>query len=173
MTASNHALTGAVIALTIKQPALALPLAFLSHFVLDALPHFGWDSDIFKRNQSKLFWTVLVVDILLLFTSFILITLETQIISRATIIISMVLAISPDFAWVYRWFQEIKTRQHAPGNFTSKFHSRIQWCERPWGIVVEVAWFGALLTVLYKLIWKLRIVNNPSTSSGWISDEDN
>ena len=32
---------GAVIAFTVKKPLLALPLAVLSHFVLDSIPHFG------------------------------------------------------------------------------------------------------------------------------------
>jgi hypothetical protein len=33
---------GAIIALAISQPLIALPLAFVSHFVLDALPHYGY-----------------------------------------------------------------------------------------------------------------------------------
>src|SRR5437868_4335098 len=41
MTWLNHAATGALIAVVIKNPAVALPAAFLSHFVIDILPH--WD----------------------------------------------------------------------------------------------------------------------------------
>ncbi|MFZ1324307.1 MAG: hypothetical protein WAQ57_04090 [Candidatus Saccharimonadales bacterium] len=37
----NHAAAGAGIALAVRQPLLALPLALASHFVLDALPHYG------------------------------------------------------------------------------------------------------------------------------------
>ena len=49
MTATNHALTGATIATLVRQPYLAIPLAFLSHFFCDALPHF----DIkFKFEES-------------------------------------------------------------------------------------------------------------------------
>ena len=51
MTAPNHALTGALIGLTISNPALALPLAFLSHLVCDAIPHY----DPAERNVAKLF----------------------------------------------------------------------------------------------------------------------
>ena len=40
MTATNHALTGAIIGFTVVAP-LAFLVAILSHFVLDAIPHFG------------------------------------------------------------------------------------------------------------------------------------
>jgi hypothetical protein len=43
MTGFNHGMAGAVIALTVKQPVLAVPLAFLSHFATDMIPHFGLD----------------------------------------------------------------------------------------------------------------------------------
>ena len=33
MRATNHALTGAIIGLTVQNPWVALPAAFLSHFV--------------------------------------------------------------------------------------------------------------------------------------------
>jgi hypothetical protein len=39
MLSTPHLLTGAAIVLTVPQPELSLPLAFLSHFVLDAIPH--------------------------------------------------------------------------------------------------------------------------------------
>jgi hypothetical protein len=42
MTATNHAITGAIIAVVIDKPVIALPLALLSHFAQDALPHFGY-----------------------------------------------------------------------------------------------------------------------------------
>lgn len=45
MTLTTHAVAGAAIAGTLSAyPVLALPLAFLSHFLLDAIPH--WDYDL-------------------------------------------------------------------------------------------------------------------------------
>ena len=60
---TNHMVTGAVIALVVKQPALALPLAFLSHFVLDALPHYGerGEEQMFSRLTRAVIVTDLVV----------------------------------------------------------------------------------------------------------------
>lgn len=59
MTATNHALAGMLIAVTIKQPALALPLALLSHLLLDFIPHFGDDT---AKPWNKTFLTILGID---------------------------------------------------------------------------------------------------------------
>ena len=46
MLVTNHVLSGAVVGAAVRRPALALPLGIGSHFVLDAVPHWGkWDSD--------------------------------------------------------------------------------------------------------------------------------
>jgi hypothetical protein len=39
---TNHLLAGAAIAYAIDKPLPVLLLAFASHFVMDALPHFGY-----------------------------------------------------------------------------------------------------------------------------------
>ncbi|OGY25256.1 MAG: hypothetical protein A2864_01265 [Candidatus Woykebacteria bacterium RIFCSPHIGHO2_01_FULL_39_12] len=41
MLSTPHLLTGAAIVKLIPEPTIALPVAFASHFVLDAIPH--WD----------------------------------------------------------------------------------------------------------------------------------
>jgi len=50
MLESLHSLTGAVIAYKIGNPALALPLAFLSHFATDLLPH--WNPEIYNEKKK-------------------------------------------------------------------------------------------------------------------------
>ena len=45
-----HAAVGAAIAAKIPNPAIALPLAFASHFVLDTLPH--WNPHFFTETQK-------------------------------------------------------------------------------------------------------------------------
>jgi hypothetical protein len=59
MTGFNHGMTGAAIALAVKQPALAVPLAFLSHFVTDMIPHFGLNE---QELFSKRFNLILFAD---------------------------------------------------------------------------------------------------------------
>lgn len=51
MTATAHALVSGAIAAAIGDPALVLPLAFVSHFLMDAVPH--WDIGTNWRTRSK------------------------------------------------------------------------------------------------------------------------
>src|SRR5487761_1750853 len=41
MRAINHALTGAFIGLVVGEPLVAVPVAVASHYVMDAIPHYG------------------------------------------------------------------------------------------------------------------------------------
>src|SRR5690348_3620935 len=60
MTGYNHAMTGVAIALAVRQPLLAAPLAFASHFLLDITPHFG-GTPIYEYGH-KLFPYVIIGD---------------------------------------------------------------------------------------------------------------
>ena len=51
MTATAHALVGGAIAASISNPALGLPLAAISHPILDMIPH--WDLGIGWRKKNK------------------------------------------------------------------------------------------------------------------------
>jgi hypothetical protein len=51
MTATGHAVIGTVIAAKLGNPALAIPIAFASHFLADALPH--WDTGTNRHKKSK------------------------------------------------------------------------------------------------------------------------
>jgi hypothetical protein len=46
-----HATAGGIIAYKIGSPLLSLPLAFLSHFLLDLLPH--WNPSLTKEKKNK------------------------------------------------------------------------------------------------------------------------
>src|SRR5580698_2100335 len=63
MRAINHALTGAIIGLTIGEPLVAAPVAFVSHFVCDAIPHFGVSG--WRDIKTTWFRRLLVVDFVL------------------------------------------------------------------------------------------------------------
>ena len=51
MTATGHAIIGTVIAAKFGNPALAIPIAFASHFIADSLPH--WDTGYHRKNKQK------------------------------------------------------------------------------------------------------------------------
>jgi len=150
MIATNHALTGAAIVLAVKQPALALPLAFLSHFILDAIPHFGIHEDEpVKRNGHWLFKGVVSVDVVLVMAALIAIPLIfSESISGWWILLGMLAGVSPDSVWIYRFLQEVRTKIVKPHGRFARFHQRIQWSEKPWGLGVEVAWVAMMLALM-------------------------
>lgn len=51
MTATGHAIIGTVIAAKIGNPYLAIPLALLSHFAVDRIPH--WDAGTNSKTKTK------------------------------------------------------------------------------------------------------------------------
>ena len=63
-----HFLLGAVLATKIKTIALFVPLAFISHYILDAIPHKQYSLDnIFQKNWKNSFFDFLKIflDVLL------------------------------------------------------------------------------------------------------------
>ena len=141
--------TGALIAITVKEPALVLPLAFLSHLLLDSIPHFGYNGsgleDFFRRPIVKyiIFFDIIGVAI-------ILVTLEPSWLVYS----AMLLAVSPDFIWYIRYYFFEKRGIFKTGermDLFSKIHAKVQWFERPIGFFVEITLSIVLLIVLYNL----------------------
>ncbi|MDQ3093634.1 MAG: hypothetical protein M3Q70_00445 [bacterium] len=133
MRAVNHGLTGAAIAVVVKQPILVLPLAFVSHFVCDFIPH----SDV-KVFKSRKFWLVLYADMALA----VVCTLAIATIWHHLwwlVIISAFTAASPDLTWLYYRFWHPTKRL----DIITKFHSVIQWAQMDsmLGYGIEAAWF--------------------------------
>jgi len=57
-----HLLVGAVIAQKFSNPVLGLPFAFISHYLLDFLPHWQYDvKSIYERTWQKSFFDFLKV----------------------------------------------------------------------------------------------------------------
>lgn len=137
MTATNHALTGAAIALAVKRPELALPLAFVSHFVLDAIPHYGPRRFAFRR-----FLKFLIADAALAATSLIVLVILFP--AHALLIFGcMAVAVAPDLAWIL-YIRPLEENNKASLDPLSRIHWTIQWKEFPRGIYVEGLWFVLL-----------------------------
>ncbi len=154
MTASNHILTGAVIALVVDRPLISIPLAFVSHFACDALPHIdsGDFYDVFERNKRKMFRLVIGTDIILsiLLLAFVLIQ-SSQKVSPAVLAACMLAAFAPDVGIAYRYLRETKTQKWLPAsNWLMRFHLWIEW-EVRWGYLTEVAWFMTMIFLIFKL----------------------
>lgn len=144
MIATNHALFGAIVVTALPNPLIGLPLAFLAHFLLDAMPHFGiaFYDDVKRRNGSRLFQAVIIVDIILLLLGLaVLIGLPELSVSKLYLAAGAVACMSLDIAWVYRATKQQYTGKVKPANKLNRFHSKIQWGEVSWGWVLEIVWF--------------------------------
>ncbi len=149
MTATNHALTGSIIGLAVGQPLIALPAAFLSHFICDALPHYG-SADPERTLKTRGFRNYLITDASLCFM-LVLILAFTRPEDWLLAAFCAFLAASPDFFWINKY---VTTRAGKPWrpNLFSRFALGIQWFQRPIGAVVEVAWFVGAVIILTALI---------------------
>ena len=167
MTATNHALTGAALAMLIKRPELAIPAAFLSHFVLDSIPHYNPPnmtrdkfrnfSDSYRSKFNDKFFRIIFPTDMILFLATLVIMplLAPSQVSPITIFFSALAAASPDFdgglRFLLRRFGVMK-RKPKDDHLFNRFHRWFQWSERPWGICIELVWLAFIVWSLDKLI---------------------
>lgn len=148
MTLTNHLLTGAVLAKFLPLP-VAIPLAFASHFVLDALPHFGSKTVEERMNHMRLFRAIIILDV------FAAVALSGWLINNAHTewLLVGLLAYSPDLLWVYRFTVKEKFGKVKPtlGGRFIQFHRNIQKYERSWGIIVEVIYSLLIFSAIRSL----------------------
>ena len=148
MTGLNHAVTGALVAVAIKQPAIALPAAFLSHFAIDMLPH--WDYKI--PGLARMRRLVIGIDFL---ASFWLIFLVSILLPESgwLALAGGFLAIVPDAMWLPYILHGVQSPAHKNTllHIARRFHLKIQWSETSIGLAVEAAWFVLMLTLLIKV----------------------
>ena len=144
MTATNHVLTGALIGAVIVTPVVALPLAFVSHFVLDALPHF---TDKTLALNSRKFMVILGLDMLLALTVLVVI-MVLQPAHWRLLLACGVFASAPDLMWLPLYIRGLYSIKAHPFNRIQRFHDGIQWSVSPQGIRIELAWFTGVLAIL-------------------------
>jgi uncharacterized membrane protein len=143
-------LTGAVIAATVQQPLLVVPLAFISHFILDMVPHFGIEeSDTAERNNHPVFRTVLFVDLTILFIALLCVPIFfSGEVSWWVLVLGMLAAWIPDVVWLVHYWHDYKGHVRKEPLHLTKFHQKIQWFEEPHGLIVEILWLAGAVTVL-------------------------
>lgn len=157
MTASNHALTGAVIALAVKNPALAIPMAFISHFVVDVIPHYNPKGvkgfyktrEKFKHRSFRLIFSIdmLIWPVLLITLPFVLVAD----VSSWTIFLCMLVAVSPDFVEGFYFLAGAFGKKIIKPTRFDRFSLGIKIYERPRGLVVEIAWLLVMVWLISRL----------------------
>lgn len=140
MTATAHALIGASIATTISSPIIGIPIAIISHFAADLVPH--WDAGTNRRKKTISRLRIeSAVDVLLgFFLVYLLFASRTD----PVYLFAMVIAAQfpdwleapaskfgievPPFTWA-RWLGH-------------KLQSRMQL---PWGLVTQIVIVGIIV----------------------------
>ncbi|MBX6334652.1 hypothetical protein IRY61_04940 [Candidatus Saccharibacteria bacterium] len=146
MTGLSHAATGVAIAVAVPHAVFALPLAFVSHFVLDKLPHWGSNH---LDGRHKIFRRIILLDTIagVGFVLFMMLAMPQH---ALLIALAAMAATAPDLMWLPNFIREVKGLASKPHNAIMRWHNKLQF-ERRWGIATEGFW---LLTVLVTL-WKL------------------
>lgn len=144
MTGFSHATTGVVIALAVHNPALALPLAFASHFVLDAVPHYGDDK---LDGTNKAFRRFILIDAIAGFgISILMFVLMPE--HRVLIALCAAMATIPDLMWLPNHIRQTKNLPSKPHNRLMRWHHRIQFEHPVWGILAEGIWLAAMISFI-------------------------
>jgi len=152
MLAINHAFSGALLGLTVGEPWVAVPLAFLSHFAQDAVPHYDLPGDETARLRHTSFARQLVVDAVLCGILVLILALirPKHWISAA---ICAFLATSPDLMWIRKFWQTRFKACESTNIFPwERFHTKIQWRTGRGLWWVEAMWFVGGSFLLWLLL---------------------
>jgi hypothetical protein len=149
MTATGHAVIGTVIAASIANPLIAIPVALGSHILADLFPH--WDTATHWRTKGKkrLFIDSILDGILAILSTIFLVYFVFPGTDLMYTFIIVFFALLPDigtapylfFGWNYppfTWFYR----------FQKHFDHRL---DKPWGVIGQIAVCLALVLIGWKL----------------------
>lgn len=146
MTATNHALTGTAIGLLIGNPSVALPAALASHYVCDAIPHFGMQDTNNAHLKTGGFARYLIVEATVCGLIVLLLMIRRPEHWWLAALCAFAAA-SPDLLWIPRYIAAHRRKNWRP-SWHSRFAGGIQWFQRPIGAAVEVAWLIAAVAIV-------------------------
>ncbi len=138
---------GGILAASISSPIVSLPLAFASHYVMDYLPHFGQK----YGHRDEKFKYAVGIDIVLLAILITYLVLQSQ----WMILLGGLVAMSPDFVWIYRFIlvEKFGTIVNPPKMLRiNQFHVDIQKQESNVAYIVDTAFLLVGLTVLWAVL---------------------
>jgi hypothetical protein len=134
---------------------MAMPLAFASHFALDAIPHYDPPSPhgLAELFRSKRFlYEVILLNGGLCFLLVVLLFLAKPK-NWVTAAVCAFLATSPDLFWIPRFVSAKRSGNDLPlNNWFWRFHDWIQWKTAPKLIWLELVWLVGTCAVLWHLL---------------------
>lgn len=148
MTGTNHTLVGSIVAIVTPLPLVPV-IALASHFVCDALPHFGQNSVLYIRSDGRysrgfMLWLcadaigciVVLSGVLLFFPN-----------AWLNILLGVFFAVIPDVGWMF----QTKLRRIPFFATFLHFSKKIQWAEWAQGWILELLYMVMFAYILLKL----------------------
>ncbi len=150
MTATGHAVIGTVIAVTVSNPVLAIPLAVASHVAADLFPHWDPGTNRNKKSDERFFKDGLIDVSMSFIITFLLINFVFPQVDLIYAYLIVFAAQFFDWASSPYMFFNIKNPPifHWFYKFQKTFDNRL---DKPWGIIGQVAVLVGLV-VFAKLI---------------------
>lgn len=145
MTSVSHALIGAAIASRVVDPFTVAVIAFTTHFVCDAIPH--WDLGTNWRGRSKRITGTLAIaeTMIAVFGSYLL--FMNFVPNKFALALGIFFSVLPDLLQApYYMFKNAPSICVISHNAQSAIHERLQ---APWGVLTQVATVAAFLWVGY------------------------
>lgn len=141
MLETPHTLTGAALATKISNPFISLPLALVSHFILDRIPH--WNPHLYTEKKengkiSKKSFTIVTLDssIALASGTIIALTQSTNTMHSFIIITACFLSVLPDVIEAPYFFLNKKSALMEKWiNFQKSIQNN---AILPWGIITQI-----------------------------------
>ena len=148
-------MTGAVLAISIKNPVIAVPVSFISHYLQDLVPHWNYGVSREASKKGSFFTARFNLSLLTDFSLSLVLMVVLALLFPAhkwLIWACMVAAAVPDLVWAYyRLYREhIKKQKPFYDPFTN-LHAKMQWSHTTAGALVEVAWFVAMGALILNL----------------------
>lgn len=151
MTATNHVVAGVLIGTALHNPLLAIPVAVVSHYVLDCIPHFDYPST--GKGYFSLKYAIGLATDSAIAAAVLVSLIILQPAHYWLLVVCGVAAASPDLMWLYyHIYKKSQGRENWPR--LVKLHSNIQKITTPKLWPTELLWFlvtGSLvISRLYK-----------------------
>jgi hypothetical protein len=150
MLLTNHVLTGILLGLTIDNPYVLAPTAVASHLALDMTPHLGPGHPKAAqpnfRSPFFLAWGAMDFAAAIVVTAAACYAWPERCLN---IIVGAVGAALPDLVYIPITVFGERLIYRIPGYQTMiRFLARIQWYERPPGLITEMVWASLMLWLL-------------------------
>ncbi len=154
MTATGHALVATLIVAKIPNPYISLPLALVSHFACDLIPHWDAGTQHKKKSRERLFYEAAADVIVSIVASYILYGPFLGQSNYILLYVAVFLSQAPD--WITAPYLIFRTNN--PLVSWSRHMYRIQHelnarVESPfWGIATQVGTVILLYLLLFKVL---------------------